>query len=120
LLRWAGSRPLLLVFGDGAGSLSVRQTATLHALTSASNVCAVQVAAKRAHIQAREAVLDPQYMLLQACGLEAAASRHAAQPCRWALLRPDSYLAARGSQLGASLVHAIARCAGTTLQGDSA
>jgi hypothetical protein len=39
------------------------------------------------------------------------------QPCRWALVRPDSYLAACGTTLGASLAHAVARCAGTSLQG---
>jgi 3-(3-hydroxy-phenyl)propionate hydroxylase len=121
LLRWAGTRPLLLVFGDSAGGLSAQHSAKLRALASAGNVRIVQVAPRRAQVRAREAVLDPQGLLAQACGLPAAphpAPSQATVPsCQWALVRPDSYLAARGAALGASLVHAIARCAGTQLNG---
>jgi 3-(3-hydroxy-phenyl)propionate hydroxylase len=121
LLRWAGTRPLLLVFGDSAGGFNPQHSAKLRALASAGNVRIVQVVARRALVQARETVLDPQGLLAQACGLPAAPhpapSQASAASCRWALLRPDSYLAACGTALGASLVHAIARCAGTRLQG---
>ncbi len=121
LLRWAGARPLLLVFGDSAGGLGALHSAKLRALASAGNVRVVQVAALRAQVQAREAVLDPQGLLAQACGLPAvpgqAPSQSTVPLCRWALVRPDSYLAAHGSALGARLVHAIARCAGTSLLG---
>jgi 3-(3-hydroxy-phenyl)propionate hydroxylase len=120
LLRWAGTRPLLLVFGDSAGDLNPQHSAKLRALASAGNVRIVQVA-RGAQVQARETVLDPQGLLAQACGLSAvlspAPSTGATPSCQWALLRPDSYLAARGTALGAPLVHAIARCAGTQLNG---
>jgi 3-(3-hydroxy-phenyl)propionate hydroxylase len=121
LLRWAGTRPLLLVFGDSAGGFNPQHSAKLRALASAGNVRIVQVAPQRAQVRAREAVLDPQGLLAQACGLPAAphpAPSQATVPsCQWALVRPDSYLVARGASPGASLVNAIARCAGTHLQG---
>jgi 3-(3-hydroxy-phenyl)propionate hydroxylase len=121
LLRWAGTRPLLLVFGDSADDLSVQHCARLRALASAGKVRIVQVALLRAQVRAREAVLDPQGLLAQACGLPAAPRHMPRQAttlgCRWALVRPDSYLAARGAALGASLVQAIARCAGARPNG---
>jgi 3-(3-hydroxy-phenyl)propionate hydroxylase len=124
LLRWAGAHPLLLVFGDANGQLGTQQTARLRTLARASGVRIVQVAAQRTQVRAREAVLDAPGLLLQACGLPLAphlgSVKTSSVLCRWALLRPDSYLAAHGSQLGASLVHAIARCAGTRLPGDPA
>jgi 3-(3-hydroxy-phenyl)propionate hydroxylase len=121
LLRWAGTRPLLLVFGDSAGGFNPQHSAKLRALASAGNVRVVQVAQRRAQVRAREAVLDPQGLLAQACGLPAAPhpapSQATVLSCQWALVRPDSYLVARGASPGASLVNAIARCAGTHLQG---
>lgn len=121
LLRWAGTHPLLLVFGNRHGQLGTAQIAQLRALADTSGARVVQVAAQRTQVRAREAVLDAPGLLLQACDLPIAASaghvKISSTFCRWALLRPDSYLAAHGSQLDASLVHAIARCAGTHLPG---
>jgi 3-(3-hydroxy-phenyl)propionate hydroxylase len=134
LLRWAGTYPLLLVFGDDAGSLPSSAIAPLRAVASASAVRIVHVVAERSQAQVRETVVDTHGLLAQACGLPAAGvaapnapagsrlARSSASPspgalCRWALLRPDSYLAARGNQLGAALVSAVARCAGLAVQG---
>jgi 3-(3-hydroxy-phenyl)propionate hydroxylase len=122
LLRWACTRPLLLVFGDSAGGLAVQHRARLRALASAGKVRIVQVVPLRAQVRAREAVLDPHGLLAQACGLPAVPSQApgqaAATPsCQWALVRPDSYLAARGTALGAPLAQAIARCAAAHLNG---
>ena len=68
-----------------------------------SGVRVVQVAARRAQVCAREAVLDTPGLLLQACGLPVLAAKanvkNDTSQCRWALLRPDSYLAAHGHQL---------------------
>jgi 3-(3-hydroxy-phenyl)propionate hydroxylase len=123
LLRWAGTHPLLLVFGDAQGQLGTAHIAQLRSLAHTSGVRVVQVAALRAQVRCREAVLDAPGLLLQACAMPLAANtgrvKTSSATCRWALLRPDSYLAAHGSQLHASLVHAIARCAGTRLPGDT-
>jgi 3-(3-hydroxy-phenyl)propionate hydroxylase len=132
LLRWAGTRPLLLVFGDATGRLQSSAIAKLRALANASNVRVVHIVAQRSQVQMRETAIDAQSLLANACGLPATPTtpRHksahsraalaASAPCHWALLRPDSYLAARGSQLGGALVAAVARCAGTSIQGESA
>ena len=120
LLRWAGTRPLLLVFGDGSGVLSGTQVTLLSALASANLVRVVQVSTERAHVQAREAVLDTKAQLARACGMpqpQQAVPASALSVCHWALLRPDSYLTARGTNVGGSLVRAVARCAGVNLQG---
>ncbi len=151
LLRWAATRPLLLVFGGPAGQLTRSHIAKLRALASASQVRVVHVIAHSSQVQACETVLDAPGLLASACGIVASqpgmqhagahASAHrtatlarqappgalgspespalpASALCRWALLRPDSYLAARGSQLGAALVSALARCTGTHPAGE--
>jgi 3-(3-hydroxy-phenyl)propionate hydroxylase len=129
LLRWAGTRPLLLVFGDASGHLHSSAIAKLRALASASNVRAVHVVAKHSQAQVCETVVDAPGLLASACGLPAnipaapglpAQISEATSACQWALLRPDSYLAARGSQLGSALLAAIARCAGTSVHGERA
>ena len=116
LLRWAGSHPLLLVWGDSRGHISGSAVSQLRQLTCATGARAVQVAAVQTQVRAREAVLDPAGQLLRACGLHHPAANNMAgqRPlvCRWALLRPDSYLAAHGDAINDSLVDAIARCAG--------
>jgi 3-(3-hydroxy-phenyl)propionate hydroxylase len=120
LLRWAGTRPLLLVFGDGTGVLSSTQVTLLSALASANLVRVVQVTTALSHVQAREAVLDAHSQLARACGMPHPQQNAPASPlstCHWALLRPDSYMAARGTNVGGSLVRAVARCAGVNLQG---
>jgi 3-(3-hydroxy-phenyl)propionate hydroxylase len=110
LLNWAGSHPLLLVFGDAAGRISPSHIAQLRKLALAIGVRMLQVAQQRAQVSVREAVLDTQGLLRQACAIPTTRAA-----CQWALLRPDSYLVAHGSALGQPLVDAIARCAGTTL-----
>jgi 3-(3-hydroxy-phenyl)propionate hydroxylase len=129
LLRWAGTRPLLLVFGDTTGRLQPAAMAQLRALVSTSPVRVVHVVAKRSQVQVRETVIDAPGLLARACGLPAAKppTHHgpagtmpqASPLCRWALLRPDSYLAARGTQLGSALASAAARCTGIGTQEDT-
>lgn len=111
LLCWAGWRPLLLVFGDTAGRISPEHATQLRKLAQTGGVRIVQVAAQRAQVSVREAVLDVQGLLRQACAMPAA--QRGAETCQWALLRPDSYLLAYGHTLGGQLVHALARCTGT-------
>jgi 3-(3-hydroxy-phenyl)propionate hydroxylase len=106
LLRWAGTRPLLLVLGDHSGYIQPATIAKLRALASGCRVRVVHVIAKRSQVQVRETVLDASGLLASACGLPQQGS------CRWALLRPDSYLAARGSHLDNTVGSAVARCAG--------
>jgi 3-(3-hydroxy-phenyl)propionate hydroxylase len=110
LLRWTGMHPLLLVFGDEAGHLLPGAIAKLRSLSSASHARVVHVVTQRSQAQVRETVVDAPGLLASACGLPQQG------PCRWALLRPDSYLAARGTQMGSALVNAIARCAGIASQ----
>jgi 3-(3-hydroxy-phenyl)propionate hydroxylase len=122
LLRWAQGRLLLLVFGNGAHPISPAQLAKLRALLgNTDTVRAVQVATSLAQVTAREAVIDPQSLLLQACDMQQSPATershqrqhlhtHAASVCRWALVRPDSYIAAHGSAIHTSLAQAIARC----------
>ncbi len=130
LLRWAGTRPLLLVFGDAAGRLLPDTLAQLRALAIAGQVHVVHVVANPSQVQVRETVIDASGLLASACGLPVAkpltpnGSTRPQPPtttlCHWALLRPDSYLAARGAQLGSALVCAVARCAGVDSQGQQA
>jgi 3-(3-hydroxy-phenyl)propionate hydroxylase len=115
LLRWAGSRPLLLVWGDSRYRINTKALARIKQLTRTTGVCAVQIAATQVQVHVLEAALDPEDQLLKACGLVVGPQTvpsHLQPPCRWALLRPDSYLAAHGNALDSSLVQAVARCAG--------
>jgi 3-(3-hydroxy-phenyl)propionate hydroxylase len=111
LLRWAQGHPLLLLFGNHAGGISAAQIAKLRTLLGGHGVAPavriVQVAARRTQVAAREAVVDPQSLLLQACGIQ---PNRAARACHWALVRPDSYLAAHGSAMTMQLTQAITRC----------
>ena len=103
LLRWAGVRPLVLVWGD----IVAKQRTRLLTLAGTDSVRIVHVAAQCKSVQAREAVLDPAHTLWHAC------HPHAAQrpgPGAWALLRPDSYLCAQGRVPNTALIQAIARC----------
>ncbi len=115
LLRWTGSHPLLLVWGDAQAHISPASVAQLRALARTTGVRCVQIATHPRQVIAKEAVLDAAGLLLRACGLEAdkpVKTPGSIEACRWALLRPDSYLAARGTQLNASLARSIARCSG--------
>lgn len=93
LLRWSSGNLLLLWFGN----LPKTTAAKLQQLATASSVHVVQVVTHASHAQATEVVIDGQAKLHSACGQ---------QP--WALVRPDSYLAATGTSANAQLLKAIA------------
>jgi 3-(3-hydroxy-phenyl)propionate hydroxylase len=119
LLRWTGSHPLLLVFGDATGRINPSHIAQLRKLTQTTGVRVVQVAAQRTQVSVHEAVLDTQGLLRQACAMpttkattKATTKTTSKAACQWALLRPDSYLQAHGNSLGKPLLHAISRHAG--------
>lgn len=100
LLQWADGRPLLLVFGDpGAAALK-----RLRELAGAAPLRAVQVLGADDPAAAIEHVRDPKGHLQGACHVFG----HA-----WALLRPDSYVAATGESVDAGLVQAVATALGT-------
>jgi 3-(3-hydroxy-phenyl)propionate hydroxylase len=99
LLQWADGRLLLLLFGEtGRDGL-----ARLRALAGTAPLLCVQVVGADERAAAREHVLDPQGHLQGACHVFG----HA-----WALLRPDSYVAATGEAIDAGLVHAVGKALG--------
>ncbi|WP_332776561.1 FAD-dependent monooxygenase [Polaromonas sp.] len=102
LLNWAGGRLLLLVFGD----LSPAAAARLQELAAHTDVRSVQVIPPDSKASAVEHVIDQEGHLQASCHVFG----HA-----WALLRPDSYVAATGESIDVSLVHAIAMALGTDL-----
>ncbi|MBX3588549.1 MAG: FAD-dependent monooxygenase [Ramlibacter sp.] len=104
LLRWAHGRPLVLVFGD----VNAQGLQRLRALAGTAPVRCVQVVGQDGRPGALEHVIDAQGHLQGACHVFG----HA-----WALVRPDSYVAATGESMDASLVHAVSQCLGT---GDAA
>jgi 3-(3-hydroxy-phenyl)propionate hydroxylase len=95
LLRWADGRLLLLLFGG----LAANSLARLHALAQAAPVYCVQVLGSDEPATAFEHVRDPQGHLRGASHVSGYA---------WALVRPDSYVAACGQSIDAALVRAIA------------
>ncbi len=105
LLAWCDSRLLLLWFG---ALPSRAQAARLAALTSSAPVRCVQVLPFRGArgLHARESVLDAEGHLHAACHLTKA------DGTAWALLRPDSYLAASGRAIDPSLIAAVATALG--------
>ena len=103
LLRWADGRLLLLLFGG----LSPAAVARVRSLAESAPLCCVQVVGAGQPAAAREFVRDPQGHLQGACHVFG----HA-----WALVRPDSYVAATGESVDASLVHAISRALGARLE----
>jgi 3-(3-hydroxy-phenyl)propionate hydroxylase len=103
LLRWADGHLLLLVFGD----LSPAAVARLRSLAETAPVRCVQVIGPDGRAAAREHVRDPQGHLQGACHVFG----HA-----WALVRPDSYVAATGESVDAALVHAVGQALGATLE----
>ncbi|MEP6791014.1 MAG: FAD-dependent monooxygenase, partial [Ramlibacter sp.] len=107
LLVWADGHLLLLVFGDTSHASLER----LRALAQMAPVRCVQVLGAEGAAGAREHVRDPQGHLQGACHVFG----HA-----WALVRPDSYVAATGESIDAPLVHAVGQAMGTTLQGEDA
>ena len=101
LLAWAQGDLLVLVFGD----LSAAAIQRLRDITQAAPVRAVQVVGPQEPAQVVEHVRDPQGHLQGACHVFG----HA-----WALLRPDSYVAATGESVDTSLLQAITRTLGLT------
>lgn len=93
LLRWTNGNLLLLWFAN----LPQATATKLQQVATASGVHVVQVVTSASHAQAKEAVVDNKAKLHKACGQ---------QP--WALVRPDSYLAATGTSANAQLLKAIA------------
>jgi 3-(3-hydroxy-phenyl)propionate hydroxylase len=87
---------LLLLFGD----LTATDLKRVLQLTPHAPLRAVQVVSANGTAQAVEHVRDPQHHLLQAC--------HAGQ-ARWALLRPDAYVAATGSALDGRWIQAVGK-----------
>jgi 3-(3-hydroxy-phenyl)propionate hydroxylase len=106
LLRWAGVAPLLLLW-DGGRGLSKPLLDAVRQMSRAGRLKALVVCADgrtaRGSMAWREAVVDKPQRLAQACGLQSGQS--------WAVVRPDSYLAARGSDLKA-LQRAVAALEG--------
>ena len=100
LLNWAGNRLLLLVFGELPPATAKR----LRALSGQTGIVCVQVLAPRQHAQAVEHVVDHSGQLLATCRGESQTG--------WALLRPDSYVAATGAKVNGSLVNAISKALG--------
>jgi 3-(3-hydroxy-phenyl)propionate hydroxylase len=96
LLRWAGEDLLLLVFGPLSNTALVR----LRQLTVQTPLKAVQVLSPGDRVQGREHVLDPEERLRRACQATGQV---------WALVRPDSYLAATGADWESTLVRRLAR-----------
>jgi 3-(3-hydroxy-phenyl)propionate hydroxylase len=107
LLRWADGRLLVLVFG----SLSQVALGRLRGLAETAPICCVQVLGTDQPAGAIEHVRDPKGHLQGACHVFG----HA-----WALVRPDSYVAATGESIDASLVHAVGQSLGATLDEEEA
>ena len=91
----------MLQFGPAA----TRALQRLRSLAETAPVCCVQVVGRGERAGALEQVRDPQGHLRSACRVSGQG---------WALVRPDSYLAATGDTVDAALVHAVARALGAT------
>ena len=76
-------------------------------MSPSAPICGVQVLGNDDEPGAIEHVRDPKGHLQGACHVFG----HA-----WALLRPDSYVAATGESVDASLVHAVGRALGAALE----
>jgi 3-(3-hydroxy-phenyl)propionate hydroxylase len=103
LLRWADGRLLVLLFG----SASPAALARLQSLSETAPVRCVQVVSPDDRAGAIEHIRDPKGHLQGACHVFG----HA-----WALVRPDSYVAATGEAVDASLVHAVGLALGAALE----
>ncbi|HET8745640.1 MAG TPA: FAD-binding monooxygenase, partial [Ramlibacter sp.] len=83
----------------------------LAGLAAMAPVRAVQVLGAEDRPGAAEWIRDPKDHLQGACHVFG----HA-----WALLRPDSYVAATGESVDATLVHAVGKALGTALEEETA
>jgi 3-(3-hydroxy-phenyl)propionate hydroxylase len=99
LLVWANGRHVLLVFGE----MSQSNLQTLQHFSQLFPVVCVQAITPDMRPQAREFVVDIRGHLQAACHVFG----HA-----WALVRPDSYLAATGESVGIDLLQAIEKSIG--------
>jgi 3-(3-hydroxy-phenyl)propionate hydroxylase len=90
LLQWANGLPLLLLWADTPLPATLLQVVIK--LSRAGQLRAVVVSSKASRAYS-EQIVDAQGKLLQACAGDAQTS--------WALIRPDSYLAARASHAAA-------------------
>lgn len=99
LLRWADGRLLLLVFGE----VDAQALKRLRALAGSAPLACVQVLGPGERAGALEHVRDPQGHLKGACHV----AGHS-----WALVRPDSYVAATGEAVNAALIRAIGQALG--------
>ena len=102
LLVWAGGHLLLLVFGD----LNRQDVARLSALSASASVRCVQIGAPHSKPQALEYAVDATGNLHATC------AGNSTEKLRWALLRPDTYVAATGSRIDASVVNATSAALG--------
>ncbi len=105
LLRWADGRLLLLVFGD----LQAHSLRRLRAISEGTPVRCVQVLGPQGRAGALEHVRD----------VNSRGVGHLQGACHvfghaWALVRPDSYLAATGESVDTSLLRAIEKSMGTS------
>ncbi|GAB3768654.1 FAD-dependent oxidoreductase [Ramlibacter monticola] len=107
LLRWADGCLLVLVFGSTSPAALQR----LSEITRMAPVRAVQVLGPDDRPGATEWIRDNRDHLQGACHVFG----HA-----WALLRPDSYVAATGESVDATLVHAVGKALGTALEEETA
>jgi 3-(3-hydroxy-phenyl)propionate hydroxylase len=96
LLLWADSHLLLLVFGH----ITPQEFKHMLQLSQTERVRVVQVIGKGQKAQALEHVMQADGLLQQACEDAKA---------KWALLRPDAYLVARGQVLNGHLVQSVAK-----------
>ena len=107
LLKWADGRLLVLLFGSASAAALHR----LRHLAEAAPVCYVQVLGPLEPAGAVEHVRDPKGHLQGACHVFG----HA-----WALVRPDSYVAATGESIDSALVHAVGLALGAALEEEPA
>ncbi|HSV83827.1 MAG TPA: FAD-dependent oxidoreductase [Ramlibacter sp.] len=103
LLRWADGRLLVLIFGTASPTALER----LSSLCETAPLRAVQVLGPDEPPGAMEYVRDPKGHLQGACHVFG----HA-----WALIRPDSYVAATGESVDSHLVHAVGQALGARLE----
>ena len=96
LLTWAHGRLLLLVFG----SLTNSQAQHVKELTRAAGMRCVQVVHQATQARAKEFVIDNHGHMAGCIDNQ-----------RWAIVRPDSYLAASGAQLSDAALTQAARAA---------
>jgi 3-(3-hydroxy-phenyl)propionate hydroxylase len=102
LLVWANGNLLLLVFGE----LSQQNIANLASLGGTAAVRCVQIGTPKLRAQVIEYAVDASGHLHATCAGSDSAN------IRWALLRPDTYIAATGSQIDGSVVNAISSALG--------